>query len=151
MAQSICIIVRYSPECFQKFRSFIDTHYPNVEDEDNIIEFIKDQSENEDMREDGCMISIEENELEFEEGGPVNGLACDNDNNIERKLFVDNCDGQVGGTRKKSRKRSHKRVSKQKRKSKRKKSVRRKSQRKNVKKRRTRTKRNTRANRIKYK
>ena len=66
MVDTLHIIVQFTPECFSKFHGYLQNNHENIEEEEEgILQYISDESNNADMHENGCIVSIEDNELAF--------------------------------------------------------------------------------------
>ena len=103
MEDTIYIIIRFCPPCANRFTEYIHTNYPNLEDDDEIVSYIHNQAGNILMRNNGCIVSIEDNEISVEEVDLVNNLLRDETENYIK--FVQNC-GQQGGKKSKKSKKS---------------------------------------------
>lgn len=148
MEENIHIIVQYTPECFGKFHGYLQNNH-NIDNDDEILQFILEQSNNESMSSDGCIVYIDDGELEMEETGPINHLL--REDTQQYKHVIEPCNINGGGIikirrkqkrkSKRSTKSSHKKTKKvRKRRQTRRKHLRKKRSQKGIKTRYTRTK-----------
>lgn len=106
MVDTLHIIVQFTPECFSKFHGYLQNNHENIEEEEEgILQYISDESNNADMHENGCIVSIEDNELAMEEGGPINDLI--RDDTQQYMHFVEPCNPMQGGKKKSKRRKTN--------------------------------------------
>ena len=105
MEESSYIIVQYTPECFGKFHGYLQNNH-NIDNDDEILQFILEQSNTESMSSDGCIVSIDDGELEIEETGPMNHLL--REDTQQYRHIVEPCNINGGGIRKIRRKQKRK-------------------------------------------
>ena len=67
MDDTLHIIVQFTPECFSKFHGYLQNNHENIEEDDDVLRYISDESNNADRHNDGCIVSIDEDEHEMEE------------------------------------------------------------------------------------
>jgi hypothetical protein len=64
----VTIKFKFNQTCFDNFVNYMREQYPNVDYED-LYDYLKEQSNDDNMRFDGIVLSIEDGELSIEEGG----------------------------------------------------------------------------------
>jgi len=104
MVDTLHIIVQFTPECFSKFHGYLQNQQ-NIEEDDDILQYISAESNNADRHEDGCIVSIDEDELEMEESGSINDLL--RDDTQQYMHFVEPCNPMQGGKKKSKRRKTN--------------------------------------------
>lgn len=64
----VTIKFKFNQTCFDNFVNYMKEQYPNV-DYGDLYDYLREQSNDDNMRFDGIVLSIEDGELSIEEGG----------------------------------------------------------------------------------